>query len=97
MDENRLNCSSCTKKDCGLCEKILLKVIGEGESAKKLYDTVLAVLDKVDVSASVVLLPMQDVYKEFVPPLLVKDNDVLFSSRVPSVIEVVAMVLMLGH
>lgn len=97
MEVKFAKCGECESKNCASCEKILLKVVGNDNKAKELYDTVLAALDKVEVNASVVLVPEEEGYDEFDAPLLVHDKNVLFSARVPSVIEIVAMVLMLGH
>lgn len=97
MEGKFTKCSECVSKNCTHCEKIVLKVVGTSDSAKELYNTVLAALDKVDVDASVVLSPDNSECKEFADPMLVYEKNVLFSGRVPSVIEVVAMVLMLGH
>lgn len=97
MEDKLTKCSECESKNCAHCENIALRVIGRTDSAKDLYNTVLAALDKVDVNASVVLSPDNSEYQEFSEPLLVYGKNVLFSGRIPSVIEMVAMLLMLGH
>lgn len=97
MEAKFVKCSECDSKNCTSCEKIVLKVVGKDEKARELYDTVLAALDKLEIDASAIMIPEEEGYEEFEAPLLVHDKNVLFSGRVPSVIEVVAMTLMLGH
>ena len=63
MEGKFIKCSECESKNCTHCEKIVLKVVGTSDSAKELYNTVLAALDKVDVDASVVLSPDNSEYK----------------------------------
>lgn len=92
------SCSDCRPETCSHCRKIQLRVIGNDDSARALYSNVLAALDKLDVDASVVFSKDDSPeLAEFAKPILVSDGNVLFSGRVPSVIEAVAMILMLGE
>ena len=45
MEVKFAKCGECENKNCASCEKILLKVVGNDNKAKELYDTVLAALD----------------------------------------------------
>lgn len=97
MECKSIKCSECDNKECASCEKIILKVIGSDDRARELYDAVLAALDKIEVDASVALIPEEESFEGSERPILARGEDLLFSGRVPSLMEILAMILLLGH